>query len=496
MTGGHAVWVVVSLLTAGMQVALGTGGVFVTLSLLIFLLLPFAYGPMKAADSLGAVLTLATFSKLFVLSQWFKILYLQAADTHLDEPETTALVILAGLFATIAAALVLRALLPALRWRLLPVSTDPDFLRALGVGTFVLVALAMVMRHRIGLDRLGLDDPGAVVRGEGLVLWNHLAALLPLSSALFTARRMILSGGQRVLDGWVVASIGVCGVAGLWENSRTVMFNGFVTFYLTYLFYGGRIRTLHVLGVLVAALLMHTVVFPLIDIQRSLPPGLSPSEYINETAELAIEVLGSEQYYLYTGTALVDAYDSIVTRLYYGEPTGFLDRLAPSQVDEVVEYVLRKGTFGWEYAFYPLTRLIPYMVLTQFGLDHPVMGGTLIEGSIWNFSNHTYMNYGIIAEMYSYLGLATFPFAYVFYMIFFMVFMHVVYGGMKNNYFGAFCAATYLLVIADGDAPDFTGKLLEQGVVYVTLYAVARAAWFWWRGAVVGGLATMGRWER
>ena len=124
------IWVGISVVTALLQLALGTSVQFVTLSLAIFLLLPFPLRLFWTSDNVGVFLTMVTLGKLFIVSQWIKISLAQAADTHLAEPNETALTLLLGLLAFTVAAALFSRVLPSLRLRVLKPSGDPGFLRA------------------------------------------------------------------------------------------------------------------------------------------------------------------------------------------------------------------------------------------------------------------------------------------------------------------------------------------------------------------------------
>lgn len=478
MIGKHTQWTAITVLTVLLQLTLGTSLVFAGLSLTIFLLMPFSYRLYREADSIGAILLLCTFGKLFIIAQWIKIGFLQPGDTNLARPNETAFILLLGLVAFFGAGFLMRLILPMIRVRLLKVETDRSFLLMLGLSVFVIAAAASVVRHLIGIDRLSIfdaDDPE--LRGHGLVIWNYLAALLPLSSAVFTARNMLHSSGRRFLDTYVLLSLVGSVLLGVWDNSRTVMFSGVVTAYLTYLSYGGRVRSLHIAVTLVGALVMSNFIFPFIDLQRGLPRTLSPTEFMTESINLAVDVVTVGRDTQESGASLSDMYESWTTRLYYGDPTGFLDRFSPSQVDEVVDYVMENGFFGFEHILHPFARFIPYAVLSQFGADHPISGGRLLESQIWGSHSSVFFNYGVIAETYAYADLPWYPVVFAVYLSIAFVMMHMAYGGLRRNYFAPLYLGQYLFQIADSDMADVFGRLFEQTLVYVVLYGVFRFLW-------------------
>lgn len=472
-------WLAISLTTFFLQVAIGTDLAFAGTVLLTFLLLPPVYTQFRRLDSIGAYLLVTTFSKLLIVSQWLKIAFLQPAESHLDEPLETVLVLLSSLAAFAMAGLLLRPCLKERHIQLFKPSHDPRFMLRTGLAALILALTAIFMRHHLGMDKLA--DPDALsseeMRGQGMVLWNYFAVLLPFAVAILTARCMILSQGRRPLDLYTASSIVLCLTAGLWSNNRTEMFLGPVSFYVTYLVYGGRVRFLHIIAVLVAAIITQIVIFPLIDIQRTILPGLTYAEYFQDTMDLLSDMMDADRREQLYSQYLKTMYEGWSSRQYYGSPQGMIDRFSPSQVDEVVSHVTDNGRFGLEYLFYPVTRLIPPVLLGKFGLEHPLMGGRLLEVNIWGHDRFSYPNYSVISEIYSYVGFWAFPLSCTIILFIFFFIIHYIYGGLKNNYFGAFCVSIYFFTLADGDLSEIVGRTLEQVIVYIIPYQLARLAW-------------------
>lgn len=465
------IWIGVSLATALFQLSLGTGLPFVVVSLAIFLLLPVPFRILRASDSAGCFLFIATMGKLFIVSQWIKILLLQPADTHLAEPVETALALLVGLAAFAVAAAMLYPVLPSLRVRVLRPSDDPEFLVRFGWFVFGLSLLGFAMRLWLSVGSVEADEAPT---GRGRVVWSYLGHLMPLAVAVFTARRIILSPGRRPIDLPVAFVILACCVAGLMTNTRTFMVSGLLAFAVTYLCYGGGIRPVHLLFLVAGGIVMQFYIFPVVDAQRGLSPSLPLLDYLTETLRIVAAVFDRETWEAsYERDWLIGA-ESFVTRLYYGSPFGLLERFTPNQVDEVVAYVVDTGTFGVEYVLYPFSRLLPNLATAMLDWERPLSGAELLQTTIFSTDNFSSPNYGLFAELYAYVGLSGVLLAGAPVLFAYLLALHLVYGGFRNNYLAAFCISTYLFTIADMDMGSMVGQTLEQSVVYGIVGAVAR----------------------
>lgn len=98
-------WYAVVVATGVCQLLLQTHVLFVALAQAILLLLPWVFRTLEHSGSMATLVFAAIFTKLFVVSQWVKIVLLQAADSHLDRPVETVFVLLLSLLAFWVAAL-------------------------------------------------------------------------------------------------------------------------------------------------------------------------------------------------------------------------------------------------------------------------------------------------------------------------------------------------------------------------------------------------------
>lgn len=462
------IWVCISVVTALLQLALGTSVQFVMLSLAIFLLLPLPLRLFWIDDNVGVFLTAVTVGKLFIVSQWIKIILGQPADTHLAEPTETALTLLLGLLAFTVAAALLSQTLPSLRLRVLKPSDDPGFLGRFGWFTFALSCLGFLVHRWL---TQGLED---VPAGRGLVFWNYLMLMMPMSTAALTARCLLRSSGRHRIDLPVILTILSCFLIGLLGNSRSFMLGGLLTFVITQVCYGARARYSHLLLLVAGSFVMQRYLFPIVDAQRSLPRDLSITEYFQRTFQIVIDIFDYTTWQNNYGHTLFDTYISFFTRLYYGDPFGFLDRFTPSQLDESVSFFADTEKLGAIYIFYPITRVIPNIIFKILEWEKPIFGGIILQSSIFPDSEYSNPNYGVFAELYAYSGNYGVFFAGAIFIFIFLMALHVLYGGFRNNYLAAFCTSSYLFVIADTDMGEMVGRTLEQGFVCALVYFTAR----------------------
>lgn len=472
--GRHSGWFVLSLVVFGAQIALGTAIDFAAASLCIFLLFPVVWQLYASIDNVGGQLLVTTFGKLFLVSQVIKIGLGQAADSNLDAPLETALVLLAGMGGFLLAGLILVQILPLVPLRLMSPRHDPEFMRRIGLAAMALSALGSAWGWNIVLvdgPTMGSEAP------TGNALWMYLIMLLPFSAAVFTARSMLMSDGTRTVDRYVLATLSVGIVLGVWGNSRTTLLTGFAAYYLTYLSYGGRIKSRHVAVALAVATLTQVFFFPLIDLQRQLPRPMPVREYLIETAALAVEVLRGEHMSTQEGNILQNVYDLWSTRHYYGDSIGFLERFTPSQVDEAVYAIPEDKILGADNLLSPFLRVIPRRLAPLLGIDYPAGALETIEYEIWRSPYYTALNYGLFVEVYTAIGMKFMTIVVGFYLILFFLSCHVVYGGVQRNYMGAFCTSIFLFTIADSEMGELVARIVGQGGLFVALYAIANRVW-------------------
>lgn len=451
-------WRAVSVLTCLLQLALGTSPVFAFLSLTIFLLTPVVIRMNGGIGSMGSLLFVASYGKLFFIAQWLKILMGQSADSHLQAPVETAFVLFMGVLVFMAAGLAIRALFGRSSG-LITLPQDPRFLSWLASVAVMLTLFSIVARHLAGLSRAGAAD---YEEGRGLVLLLYLANLLPLAVAAMTARRAILSGGRSFVDPWVVTMLGFTVLQGFWENVRLIMLSGGIAFVTTFLAYGGVIRLKHVLPVAALAVAMQFVIFPLIDLQRGIERGLGIGGFLQETFSIASDLFSSSGRSLQE-EQLNNIYYSWDTRLYYGEPLGFLDRFSPSPLDEVIAYVQDMGNFGGETFLGQFLYAIPNVLLQLLGIERPARGGEILETSILH--SFTNMNYGVFAETYAYFGGFLFIPINLIVLFLYLSGLRLIYGGGRNNYFLAFGFSTLYFTFCNSDIADIGPQVTIQAVM-------------------------------
>lgn len=472
--GRHARWFLASLAVFGAQLALGTGLDFAVISLVIFLALPLVWQVYATTDNVGGHLLLTTFAKLFVVSQFIKVGMGQAADANLDSPVDTALVLLAGLAGFLLAGVMLHQVLPLMRFQAMRPHHDPRYLRNIGLAALAMSLLGAIWGWFVMSSTV--DLPGAD-GAEGTAVWSYLVMLQPFAAAVFTARASIRSGGARAFDRYVLATLAIGVVLGIWGNSRTTLLSGFAAYYLTYLSYGGRIMWRHVGLVLVVVALTQVFFFPLIDLQRQLPRNLSAREYVLETADLALKVLDGEYLATDEGDRLQSIYEQWSSRHYYGDPLALLDRFTPSQVDEAVFAIPEEKTLGGENLFLPLLRVVPRRVTSLLGYDYPASALETIEYEVWRSPYYTFLNYGLFVEVYAAIGVTFLPVVTGIYLFLFFAAAHLVYGGVTRNYLGTFCASIFLFTIADGEMGEMVARISGQSMMYVAMYLIAN--WLW-----------------
>lgn len=455
-------WRGVSVLTCLLQLVLGTSPLFAFISLAIFLLTPMVIRMNGGIASMGSLLFVASYSKLFFIAQWVKIFVGQPADSHLQAPVGTVFVLLMGVLVFMAAGMAVRVLFGRSSG-LVSLPQDPRFLAGLAIVATLLTLFSIIARHLVGLNRAGA---ATYEEGQGFVLLLYMANLLPLAVAATTARRAVLSEGKSFIDPWVLATLLLTVLQGFWENVRLIMLGGGIAFIATYLSYGGKIRLRHMAPVLVTVVLMQAIIFPLIDLQRGIERGLGVMGFLQETFNIASDLLDPFGRTL-REEQLNKVYYSWDTRLYYGAPLGFLDRFSPNPLDEVVAYVQDSGTFGGETFLAQLLYTIPNVILQPLGIERPPRGGEILEFTILHTVSN--MNYGVFAETYAYFGGFLFIPINIAVLFLYLAGLRLLYGDGQNNYFMPFGFSILYFTYCNSDIADIGPQVTIQSVMNVLI---------------------------
>ncbi|WP_413206942.1 hypothetical protein [Rhodospirillum sp. A1_3_36] len=461
------VWTGMCCLLFVLQIFMGTNIIQSILTLIIFFIFPFVIQSYVKINSVGAYVVGATFIKLFIVSQWLKVAFLQAADTNLEEPFLTVVFLLQGLVGLWVAVFPLWVL-TGRRGGVFKPSQNPTFLFQLALFSIALCLFSIVARSYLNIDRYGDAES---LDGRGFVLFSFLGQMGALAVAAFSVRVHILSGGRRFVDRYVVAMLIFGFFHGIWENQRTLMLAGFVALAATYLSYGGRVKKGHVALVLLAAAFMQVIVFPVIDIQRSFLKSRSPTalQTLESTADVASNMLNSSEREEYDDS-LDRLYRSWYTRLYYGEPRGFLDRFAPNPFGEAIEHYKNLAPVGVSHFVGQMSYGVPNLILKPLGIERPIRSTTMMEADI--FQSATNMNYGVFADLYASLGGDYFFLGCIIVSVLYFASLHLIYGGFRNNYFAAFGFSTSYFVFADSDFAEIVFRITIQGVMYLILLMV------------------------
>lgn len=457
-----SLWGVISVLTFLGQLVLGTSPFYALTSLAIFLLSPLVIQVHGGLSSMGSLLFIASYAKLFFVSQWLKILLGQPADSYLQAPQQTVFILLLGVGVFIITGIAIRSLFGKdTRSWLIP--QDPAFLVRLSIVVVALALASIIGRYLGGLSRA---NEGEYEEGRGLLILMYMASLMPLAVSALTARCAILSGGRRFVDRWVLLVLLLTVAQGLWENVRIIMLAGAVAFGVTYLSYGGIIRLRHVVIVGLVGLLLQVLIFPLIDLQRGIERGLGVSGFFSETLNIASDLLDPEAR-AQRGERLEDIYYSWETRIYYGTPLGFLDRFAPSPLDETIAYVNDTGTFGGEGFLGQLLYCIPTVILRLFEIDRPPRGGEVLEVQI--LGSYSSMNYGVFAETYAYFGPALFIPINIAILFLYLSGLRLLYGPGQRSYFVPFGFSTLYFTYCNSDIADIGPQVTIQAVMNLAI---------------------------
>lgn len=243
------------------QITLGTAiefamAVFLTFFIVILTLRSIGYG------SVGGLMLIIIVSDYLVISQLLKVWLFQAADTNLRAPDTTSFVLLLGISAVCAAAIVVSKLLG--NRKVIRFDTSPETLAWVRNISLVLGLFFLVVKRSYGVTAEGEGNYGGIV---GIA--SQLGTIFSFPIVAETWRVLKLSGGRRSTSLWLFAIVGALTLQGFLANSKELTAIPFLMYVVAAATYRGYISRQHLAAVGVALFVGVTILYPMIHILRA-----------------------------------------------------------------------------------------------------------------------------------------------------------------------------------------------------------------------------------
>ena len=394
----------------------------------------------------------------------------QAADSNLESPLLSFLVVDVGCLSLFLALVVVRAAnvgKPVLR----PTEGD-DGLAFLSWSCFLLGAISWLLNRQF-------QDPGGNGFG-GFALFVNLFLMAVIAR---TAHVMVRENRPRRIDASLVLILVVSTAAGLLENQKAGIALPLASYLVTLTFFRGGLSKGTLVTSLLCGVLFVSLVAPLTHIYRALDIQRIP---LNEK----IKLIKLETAHAFAGGALRDDYSMLVSTAfsngyydYFGDSRGqmIVGRYASiQQIDPVVTTVYNTRPLGGAAIWPALGHAVPsfinpekpqdeesYTILVDLGLINPAGG----KFPTLPLVGQAYAGYGFV-------GILIIPFATF---LVFLLALKKITGGLWRNIYSIFFFCQFVIVYANqGDLHQYADEVLRAFPVFTVLFwCIMRAHGFY-----------------
>jgi hypothetical protein len=376
-----------------------------------FLVYLFVTATGIAFNTLGGLTTTTGFSlsmvalKIVLISQVAKVVFWQPADSYLEVPVTTILVLLVGIGSMLAGLLLAGDVRTRRAW-LAPI-TDAKELRVGALVCLVIGTISAVVVLRAGLGTTTEGSAGGVV-----TLATVFVKALPFSIVFATAHTIVRTKGQRSFSPLVFVALAVSVSYALFQSTKQGVFETILYYFLACIAWRFSFRRAQVAAVLISILVGILLVWPMV---QALKVASITSSSLSERLELFEEAVSD----IKSVDDFLDARDDIneLTSYerfeYYGRPVGWLERFSLiEQDDELVASTLDSGEMEWTTVGAALRTLLPTFV----DPDKPTKDTGNILGQRIGFlaeeDDDTQVAFGLVAESFAaftWLGVLIIP---------------------------------------------------------------------------------------
>jgi hypothetical protein len=458
----------IALFASALQLVLGTSLLF---SLLVLL---FTIISVLAVNSLGGMRTVAGFCvalmalKIVIISQLGKILFLQPADSMLDAPLSTISVLVLGIAGTYVAAVVTKRV--QFRKVILKPILDPRMLLAAGIVSYVLG-----LASNLYVQFFGFDPVTGQINVGGLVgIARQTGIAMPLSVILATGSA-ILGSSKRSSVNWLVAvTMLTYFLLGVLGATKFGMLDPVLCYALTCIAFGFTFRARHVVALTTFLLLAVFVLFPFSQLGKNVR-----SEFAKENFDRMINLISSQFSSIgsieQASTSLYHVSAGRYRFLYYGRPTGFLDRFSLIKfVDGLVDVTIQEGTTGWETIDHGIRMVLPRFIYPEKPIYNTANLLGRRAGYLASDDYTTQVAFGFIAESFSafsWIGVCIIPFVL---MLAFVIVYRKLAGPIANNVWTVFLVDQLQHSFVEGTIASMILRITEGAFIITALYFVVK----------------------
>lgn len=324
-----------ALAIAGLSLVSGTSPDYVLCELLSLLLLIPLLVVIRRIDACTGSIVLASFLKLFWISQVMIIFFWRPADQSLQQPLRTVMAITTGAAAAIVGIVAATALLRALpRLRALLAVSRLDQLKALGFSSAVVGLTTQAVWGFLSSSMATASSLNIGSLTSGLVVLSYFTPLTMLSISCFAAIALIKSGGHKLFSKplVIVLLIYMLEVAPL--GVKTAPLKPLIALAATALAFRWKPTPVPLLGGLALLLIVAEFLYPTVNVARLKAMEshrMLPAVLVEETVASL-----TDPAHFATIKAKSESYEREIGQSYFGRPVGFLDRFTPLTTDRLV----------------------------------------------------------------------------------------------------------------------------------------------------------------
>jgi len=334
--------------------------------------------------------------KTVIISQFFKVLFWQPADSLLENPTRTIAVLIAGMAGIFAAAQLAGRI--KYRRKIFSPLTEPKQLLRLAILAYIIGTGSYLYINIFGFD----PNTGNIEVGGLIGIARQLAMVAPLSIVAGTAYSLVSSERRKSFGFLAAVSAATYFLFGLLGSSKGGMYDPLIYYLLTCIAFQFTFRWKHLITILIFVAVAVKILFPYAQLARGVTRTTTLVDTIDRTLALLRQYKENPEVAEDIERAAYATIGEGYRFLYYGRNLGLIDRWSLIEpVDELVRATELDGPTGWTTIVHGL-KMIPPRFLYR---DKPIY-------NTGNFLGHririlpeqdftTQVSFGFIADAYS-----------------------------------------------------------------------------------------------
>lgn len=314
----------------------GASMTYVPLQFIMFALLVPLLFLIKYGDRFAASVLLATFLKIYFISQVACVFLLRAPDVGLNNPTLTTLCMIVGLASGMLGIGVAMFVSRPVTGRKPILFFDPPRIsyRSVAYPAAVIGILSQIVATFFTARLTSAQHGGLGGSVSGVVLFSYLAPLSLLSMSCLAAHNLTVSKSQRLFSKDLLVVIGLYLAAIAPLASKTEPLNPIVALAVVAVMFRWRVRAGPMIAGVIGILVVAQVLYPVVNYARLRAFGQERS-----VAAVFLETTGSlivDPGQLESIRSFSQDYERTIGQNYFGRSLGFIDRFTPLRTDQII----------------------------------------------------------------------------------------------------------------------------------------------------------------